>query len=204
MSTKDFSCPTCEEEFDTDHGMKVHHKLEHGESIAVTELTCKSCGETFEAYQSWLDGEDSRGQYCSNECYEKDRNVSTKCSSCGGEMEVERNRYETHRHVFCSTACELKWRKERFSGETHPQYEANWNRDAYGSMWEKRRQEVLERDNYRCQRCGVTQFYHVEVYGFGLDVHHETPLKEFSDLKKAHHMDNLVVLCRTCHTKEDK
>jgi 5-methylcytosine-specific restriction endonuclease McrA len=54
--------------------------------------------------------------------------------------------------------------------------------------WNLKRKDVLERDNYCCQNCGMT--------GVPLDVHHITyPLKH-RDVK----LDQLIAICRECHT----
>lgn len=50
--TKKHDCPSCDEDFDTEHGMKTHHSQTHGESIARVERECENCGEGFEVYKS--------------------------------------------------------------------------------------------------------------------------------------------------------
>jgi 5-methylcytosine-specific restriction endonuclease McrA len=53
-----------------------------------------------------------------------------------------------------------------------------------------------KRDNFTCQRCGIT----TEETGKSLDVHHIKPYREFNgDHKSAHHLDNLITLCNSCH-----
>ena len=63
------------------------------------------------------------------------------------------------------------------------------------SAWEKKRLEILERDNYECQRCK-------EKGGFSpaTCVHHIKHLKDRPDL--ALDDDNLVSLCDACHNLE--
>ena len=67
----------------------------------------------------------------------------------------------------------------------------------YGPGWTTARRKVRERDEV-CQRCGEDGTDEL------LDVHHITPVREFrddtdSDLRDAHTLDNLVLLCRPCH-----
>jgi 5-methylcytosine-specific restriction endonuclease McrA len=48
------------------------------------------------------------------------------------------------------------------------------------------RREILERDGWRCQRCGCSK---------NLDVHHMTRRSALGDDAET----NLIVLCRECH-----
>lgn len=54
--------------------------------------------------------------------------------------------------------------------------------------WLDARAEAFERDEYRCATCGTTET---------LDVHHIVPQREGG----TDNLDNLVVLCRKCHSK---
>ena len=63
-------------------------------------------------------------------------------------------------------------------------------------------QAVLERDNFECQDCGMTQEQHFIIFNKRLDIHHidgsgkSTPKED-----KNNDMDNLITLCHRCHTK---
>ena len=63
------------------------------------------------------------------------------------------------------------------------------------SVWEKKRLEILERDNYECQVCK-------EGGGFApaTTVHHLKHLEDRPDL--ALDNDNLVSVCAACHNRE--
>ena len=63
------------------------------------------------------------------------------------------------------------------------------------SAWEKKRLEILERDNYECQVCK-------EGGGFApaTTVHHLKHLEDRPDL--ALDNDNLVSVCAACHNRE--
>ena len=63
------------------------------------------------------------------------------------------------------------------------------------SAWEKKRLEILERDNYECQVCK-------EEGGFApaTTVHHLKHLEDRLDL--ALDDDNLVSVCAACHNRE--
>jgi|GEM_PF-3828832 len=57
--------------------------------------------------------------------------------------------------------------------------------------WQLIREEVLRRDNHRCQKCGKT---------IKLIVHHKIPRK----LGGMDTVDNLVILCTDCHPSEER
>jgi 5-methylcytosine-specific restriction endonuclease McrA len=59
--------------------------------------------------------------------------------------------------------------------------------DAY----EKLRQRVLVRDNWRCQNCGSMQ---------NLEVHHNTLRSQAGDNSEL----NLIALCNLCHSNEHR
>ena len=55
------------------------------------------------------------------------------------------------------------------------------------------RQNALERDNFTCQHCGATEYLHVHhIDGAGV-----TTPKELRN----NALDNLLTLCRSCHTR---
>ena len=53
--------------------------------------------------------------------------------------------------------------------------------------WQRVRQRVLNRDGWRCKRCGLRG---------RLEIHHVTPLHLGGD---GYALDNLETLCRGCH-----
>lgn len=67
MSSESWTeCPSCDRELKSETGMKRHHLVQHGESLAnKEERECPVCGSSFEAY---LDAGQSGGTYCSKEC----------------------------------------------------------------------------------------------------------------------------------------
>jgi len=66
----------------------------------------------------------------------------------------------------------------------------------YGPMWPMQRDRARARDNYTCQRCGITE----QEMGHELSIHHIRPFRESND----HTLENLICLCHTldngCHT----
>ena len=90
-------------------------------------------------------------------------------------------------------------------GERYAQWQAgpnnyNWkggHEPYYGPNWKSQRRNARHRDNYTCQRCGITE----EKLSRQLDVHHLTPFREFGleRYKEANTLKNLVCLCSECH-----
>jgi len=62
----------------------------------------------------------------------------------------------------------------------------------YGDGWSKIRYLVYMRDRFSCQHCGCKNRI--------LDVHHKVPFLFSFD----NSLSNLITLCRSCHSKEDK
>ncbi|WP_081625671.1 HNH endonuclease [Bacillus sp. 123MFChir2] len=89
----------------------------------------------------------------------------------------------------------------RMTAENNP----NWtglghkhgNRKYYGPNWLNQRREARERDNYMCQRCGITE----EEYGQEMSVHHIKPFVLCNDYLEANSLDNLICYCEDCHRK---
>jgi len=70
-----------------------------------------------------------------------------------------------------------------------------------GEGWTQGRRETLERDDYTCRACGMTDEEHREIYDRGLDVHHVVPLRKFETKRKANDPENLVTACVPCHKR---
>ena len=71
--------------------------------------------------------------------------------------------------------------------------------------WKEKRQEVLLRDNYICQRClgkwnqqGIDPVKKIKLSSAKI-VHHIKPMKDY--FNKALDNDNLISLCFECHEK---
>lgn len=61
---------------------------------------------------------------------------------------------------------------------------------------------VLQRDNYACRLCGITNQDHFIKYGRGLEIHHIDGNGIMKDQnKKNNNINNLITLCCSCHPK---
>ena len=61
--------------------------------------------------------------------------------------------------------------------------------------WRRLRMEVLKRDNYQCQQCGIT----AEESDYPLEIHHVIPPKGNKEL--FYDINNCVTLCKVCHAR---
>lgn len=78
-------------------------------------------------------------------------------------------------------------------GKNHPNYidgrSYDYAPNRYGDDWDNIRQLVYRRDNFTCQECGKKNMK--------LDVHHIIPFLDGG----SNELDNLISLCRSCHSK---
>ena len=72
-----------------------------------------------------------------------------------------------------------------------------WNNapNNYGAGWNAIRRQVRERDDFRCQSCGLLEA------GREHDVHHKIPFRTFASAQEANQLKNLVTLCPACHRR---
>lgn len=67
----------------------------------------------------------------------------------------------------------------------------------YGENWLPQRDRARKRDNYCCQKCGITE----KEYGKQLSVHHIIPFITFESYLEANKLHNLICVCEPCHRK---
>lgn len=166
------------------------------------ERECVACGEAFMARKARVDRGEAR--YCSMVCYHGDRDskgdAPRTCKQCGEEFTVPATQLDHRPARFCSLDCSGAWTSEHRTGEDHHLWEGG--RAPYGRGWnEQKKEEVRDRDGRQCQRCGMDEAEHMEIYGQKLDVHHLVPAREFDDPEERNAKENLVTLCRGCHPK---
>lgn len=82
--------------------------------------------------------------------------------------------------------------------ENHPEKFKEWqDNHHFGGM----RIKTLERDNFTCQKCGMTEKQHLKKWGCSLNVHHQDGNGRGKQ-KKNNNLSNLQTLCKSCHKKE--
>jgi 5-methylcytosine-specific restriction endonuclease McrA len=62
--------------------------------------------------------------------------------------------------------------------------------------------KVLERDNYCCQECGMTNDDHKNKWAREITIDHIDGNGRYSKIKN-NSLDNLITLCLVCHGKKD-
>jgi len=128
--------------------------------------------------------------------------VTVECSNCGDETEKIQQHVERAENNFCSESCHYDWLRENApAGSDHHQYKPNVERRDYGPSWPAQRRKARKRDQFTCQRCGMSDSDHIDTYGCELHVHHITPWDEFEDHEERNSLSNLVTLCASCHVK---
>lgn len=73
------------------------------------------------------------------------------------------------------------------------------DKDRFGEM----RNFILERDNYTCQDCGMTQEQHWILFNRSLTIDHIDGKGRYSK-EKNNDPDNLITLCLRCHGRKDR
>jgi DEAD/DEAH box helicase domain-containing protein len=70
-----------------------------------------------------------------------------------------------------------------------------WKNDSnqYGPNWRYQADLARERDEHKCQICGIRETDRAH------DVHHKTPFRMFTSVEQANQLSNLITLCPGCH-----
>ena len=165
---------------------------------------CKICGSPY-------DSRKHESLYCSNECWRIDqgRKLLRYCVICGQMfMPWKCGIY----HDFPVTCCEKcakiyafqqeQIRREKisvaFKGKNHPQW-LGGKITFRGENWQWNRKRALERDQYKCKHCGITNKQHKKKWKCSLEVHHIKPFRFFDSAEEANQLENLISLCTSCH-----
>jgi hypothetical protein len=128
---------------------------------------------------------------------DKTEKIECECDQCGSTFEKDPYQYEQSEKHYCSIEC----MGEKWKGASNPRWRGGYE-DEYGSRWRQIRLEIIERDDEKCQRCGMERDEHYELTGCDLEVHHKKPLRTFDgDLEEANNPSNLITYCRECHMK---
>lgn len=150
------------------------------------EKQCSVCGDSFYAPLARSDA-----QYCSPTCYRdgrygKHRPKDRTCPICGALFQVKN---PSDNNVTCGKVCR-RIHKSRIHQAEKSHFWRGGKMAPYNGVWKERRLEALERDGYKCALCDSTD---------RIQVHHKVPYR----YSKSHDLDNLITLCRSCHSKEE-
>ena len=114
-------------------------------------------------------------------------------------MKVYRQRYPERvkatkakwmkRHPGYKSPAQIAWNK------SHPH---NNDKARYGGL----RSTVLQRDQFTCQVCGMTDKDHRLQFGRSITVDHKQGGGRYAEVKQ-HSMGNLWTLCLRCHGRKD-
>lgn len=137
---------------------------------------------------------DDAGQFETGENHRNfnpDRFVETPCSNCGNTL--TRREDKLGEEAFCNSECMGEWRV----GENNPHFNPDKESIPNGTRWSSIADEIRERDNHTCQKCG-----YCSDGGYSLDVHHIIPRRLFhkwASVDDGNVPRNLITLCKGCH-----
>jgi len=167
-------------------------------------LECLCCGESFYV----APGRVERAKYCSKKCrgaavqatwtgvksprYQEGVPREKVCVGCGAHFKHEPPNPITSflRQKFCSKSCADE-HGFRLSGREHPNFKEDSRRRGRNSVHTRWADKVLQRDGYRCRRCGVSGDKAT------LHAHHVRPWEFYPALRGS--LDNGISLCARCH-----
>lgn len=126
-------CPSCESEFESQHGLNIHHSTVHGESLTKVETECDNCGKTIKIHRYRYSK--SNNNFCDNKCHSEyksgtmsgENNPSynsseVNCAYCGDELTLPKSRIKKTENNFCDVECKAKWLSE-YRNDHRPQEE---------------------------------------------------------------------------------
>jgi len=214
---KEHKCPTCGDCFETLRGMKCHHSHKHGESISGESVECSYCGDTLRKKRNVVEEQDlffCDESDCMSSYYEEKipkeehgswdgGKVELFCDWCSGPIERRESEVSYYDNNFCGNDCRFEWwSKNCPTGEDNPNWCGGYSGN-YGSNWNEKRREILERDEFSCKVCGMSRDEHYSEYDEDLHVHHKIPIATFDEPEDANYLTNLITSCQGCHPKLD-
>jgi len=96
------------------------------------------------------------------------------------------------RKVYWSNQNNRDRQRERMLGSNNPHFNGGYGRGGIQTWW---KQEVIRRDDYTCQKCGLRE----TLVGF-MQADHIQPKGAYPDLE--FELDNGQTLCPNCHRKK--
>lgn len=152
----------------------------------VMEL-CPRCGKKPESVNNHRLCEKCRDNYCKKGKRgedAKDKTITKQCLQCGGDYHPDRSA-KNRISNFCSHSCRgTYWQ----TGTKNSMYIDGTALRKYPKEFNTIRPLVLARDENVCQLCGNDTLKTYEAHHIDYNKHNNT-------------MDNLITLCRKCHSK---
>jgi hypothetical protein len=192
METVARTCPVCSTEYQASVGRLKFNR----------HTTCsKECSYKFRAahLSKIKTGKPSplKGVPSGKPAWNKTEGVHINCGHCGVPMRIEPN--QAGRKKFCSKDCFFEGRelKNTFKkGSEHPAWVNGLSLNEYPAAFNKRLKfKIRQRDEFKCQLCGITEEKHLERFKRVLTVNHIDFDKNNCD------ESNLNTLCTSCNTK---
>ena len=162
--------------------------------------TCERCGKAFTP-----SGYSKAQRFCSRSCWfewhsgenhQQYDSIELTCGWCGSNF--KRNKYEISKskNHYCCHDCSSKAHSLKMRGMKRgiPQQAGYYTI----AEWRNLRQMALERDGFKCVRCGMTESQHKLKYKQSLHVDHIIRRRDGGDDL----VDNLQCLCCVCHVKK--
>lgn len=209
--SEEHECPWdgCERSFDSEGGMKKHHKFIHGESISGILVNCSWCDEEIrvsrrphmnldrrfcpdkDCFSKWK-SENQVGE--NNPCWRGGK-VTKQCDYCGETVERRPSKFHDG-NVFCDIKCEGKWQSKNIVGPNHPNWKDTTVKRPYKTIrshlgkysWSYIYKEHKEKDS-ECYMCGE------DGENKRIELHHIIPIMSGGTNDEY----NLMPLCSECH-----
>lgn len=118
------------------------------------------------------------------------RKIIVSCNWCG--KSIVKYKSTVYKINFCGFDCYGKWCSVNRSKDNNPNWRGG-NISYRGADWRIIKLKVLERANFKCEKCGVSNV--------SLQVHHIVPFRTFKEYRTANYMSNLIAVCISCHKK---
>lgn len=193
-------CVTCEDSFDTESAMKIHHSLAHGESLAKKDTTCEECGASFSYYPS-----SKEGKYC-GECVENNEHreliEEKECPNC--------EKLFCNRQKYCSRSCYIEGDKSDLTDcqncgkQTTDFPEDNPLCKVCKQKYDRKERKIklIELHGGSCNECGHSdpvslEFHHRESEEKKFQLSGNNILRDWESVKKE--AEKCDLLCCNCH-----
>jgi endogenous inhibitor of DNA gyrase (YacG/DUF329 family) len=150
--------------------------------------------------------------FCNHSCYYKSKAARSEvtCAGCGNTFTAYKSRQSYYTNLYCSKDCYLEYGSISTPGYiSNEKYEKIRQRLCSHAQYLKWRMKVLERDGYKCIKCGnkemlrvhhINELYHIVYkYNPSLSLDKLTIILESPEFNE---VSNGSTLCNSCHIRE--